>query len=67
MAHIQEHVLPLHGLTMFDSAVSSVRLPQITSSLTFKNVYDVLSLYDVTMPNSTVCFVQHHHLKVAHV
>ena len=39
IAHTQEHVLPLHDLTMLNSAVSSVQHQITLRLLTFKNMY----------------------------
>ena len=38
IAHIQEHVLPLHDLTMLNSTVSSVQHQITLRQLTFKNM-----------------------------
>ena len=57
IAHIQEHLLPLHDLTMLNSAVSSVQ-HQITLKIAHIQEH-VLPLYDLTMLNSAVSSVQH--------
>ena len=53
VAHIQEHVLPLHDLTMLNSAVSSVQ-HQITKVAHIQE--HVLPLHDLTMLNSAVSY-----------
>jgi hypothetical protein len=58
--HIQEHVLPLHDVTMLNSAVSWAEFCTTSDHFKVAHIQEhVLPLYDLTMLNSAVSSVQH--------